>query len=61
MLRFNETPQIETHVVASGESPGGLGEVPTVLIAPAVVNAIFAASGKRLRSLPLDAQQLRQA
>ncbi|CAD5105898.1 xanthine dehydrogenase family protein molybdopterin-binding subunit [Zestomonas carbonaria] len=61
MLRFNEVPQIETHLVESGESPGGLGEVPTVLIAPAVVNAIFAACGKRLRSLPIDSQELRQA
>ncbi|WP_172151957.1 xanthine dehydrogenase family protein molybdopterin-binding subunit [Pseudomonas tumuqii] len=61
MLRINETPVIETHVVASSESPGGLGEVPTVTIAPAVVNAVFAATGKRLRSLPIDPEELRQA
>ncbi|WP_095192655.1 molybdopterin cofactor-binding domain-containing protein [Pseudomonas sp. Irchel 3A7] len=61
VLRINETPQIETFRVESGESPGGLGEVSTVTIAPAVVNAIFAATGKRLRSLPVDPQALRQA
>jgi isoquinoline 1-oxidoreductase beta subunit len=61
LLRINEIPPIETHIIASGESPGGLGEVSTVIIAPAVVNAIFAATGKRLRSLPIDPQQLRQA
>lgn len=61
MLRINEAPVIETHVLASSESPGGLGEVPTVTIAPAVVNAVFAATGKRLRSLPIDPAELRQA
>lgn len=61
MLRINEVPPIETHIINSGESPGGLGEVSTVVIAPAVVNAIFAATGKRLRSLPIDPQQLRPA
>lgn len=61
VLRINETPQIDTYRVESGESPGGLGEVSTVTIAPAVVNAIFAATGKRLRSLPVDPQVLRQA
>ncbi|WP_223835202.1 xanthine dehydrogenase family protein molybdopterin-binding subunit [Pseudomonas sp. JM0905a] len=61
LLRLNEVPPIETHIINSGESPGGLGEVSTVVIAPAVVNAIFAATGKRLRSLPVDSTQLKQA
>ncbi|NWL76688.1 aldehyde dehydrogenase [Pseudomonas taiwanensis] len=61
LLRLNEVPPIETHIINSGESPGGLGEVSTVVIAPAVVNAIFAATGKRLRSLPIDPAQLKQA
>ena len=61
VMRINEVPQIETFRIESGESPGGLGEVSTVTIAPAVVNAIFAATGKRLRSLPVDPQVLRQA
>ncbi|BAN48378.1 putative isoquinoline 1-oxidoreductase beta subunit [Metapseudomonas resinovorans NBRC 106553] len=61
LLRMNEVPPIETHIINSGESPGGLGEVSTVVIAPAVVNAIFAATGKRLRSLPIDPAELKQA
>ncbi|MHC6225729.1 xanthine dehydrogenase family protein molybdopterin-binding subunit [Pseudomonas sp. X10] len=61
LLRLNETPQIDTFRIDSGESPGGLGEVSTVTVAPAVVNALFAATGKRLRSLPIDPEALRQA
>lgn len=61
VLRINEIPQIETHRIDSGESPGGLGEVSTVTIAPAVVNAIFAATGKRLRTLPVDPALLAKA
>jgi isoquinoline 1-oxidoreductase beta subunit len=61
VLRINEAPQIETWRVESNESPGGLGEVSTVTIAPAVVNAIYAATGKRLRTLPIDPKALRKA
>ncbi|MDF0731807.1 molybdopterin-dependent oxidoreductase [Pseudomonas entomophila] len=61
LLRLNEAPRIDTFRIDSGESPGGLGEVSTVTIAPAVVNALFAATGKRLRSLPIDPQALRKA
>jgi isoquinoline 1-oxidoreductase beta subunit len=60
VLRINEAPQIETWRVESNESPGGLGEVSTVTIAPAVVNAIYAATGKRLRTLPIDPKALRK-
>ncbi|MND55567.1 Isoquinoline 1-oxidoreductase subunit beta [compost metagenome] len=61
LLRINETPRLETYRVQSTEAPGGLGEVATVTIAPAVVNAIFAATGTRLRSLPVDSQALRES
>jgi isoquinoline 1-oxidoreductase beta subunit len=54
VLRMNEMPKVEVHIVASGEAPGGIGEPGTPPVAPAVANAIFAATGKRLRSLPLD-------
>jgi isoquinoline 1-oxidoreductase beta subunit len=60
MLRINEAPAIEVHIVQSPESPGGMGEAGTSLIAPAVTNAIFAATGKRLRKLPIDTAVLKQ-
>jgi len=60
MLRMNEAPAIEVHIVPSREAPGGMGEPGTSAIAPAVTNAIFAATGKRLRKLPIDATALKQ-
>ncbi|HWF95305.1 MAG TPA: xanthine dehydrogenase family protein molybdopterin-binding subunit [Xanthobacteraceae bacterium] len=54
MLRMNEAPAIEVHIVQSSEPPGGMGEPGTSAIAPAVTNAIFVATGKRLRRLPID-------
>ncbi|MFZ2650205.1 MAG: xanthine dehydrogenase family protein molybdopterin-binding subunit [Burkholderiaceae bacterium] len=54
VLRIQEMPRVEVHIVASREPPGGIGEPGTPPIAPAVANAIFAATGKRLRSLPID-------
>jgi len=53
-LRINEVPPIEVHLVPSDAHPGGIGEVGTVSAAPALANAVFAATGRRLRSLPLD-------
>ena len=53
MLRLRDTPQIETHIVASDAALGGVGEPGTPPIAAAVANALFAATGLRLRSLPL--------
>ncbi len=60
-LRIDEAPKIEVYIVPSGEAPGGIGEPGTAAIAPAVVNAIFAATGKRLRKLPIDTGQLKSA
>jgi isoquinoline 1-oxidoreductase beta subunit len=60
MLRINEAPAIEVHIVQSFEPPGGMGEAGTSSIVPAVTNAIFAASGKRLRKLPIDTIALKQ-
>jgi CO/xanthine dehydrogenase Mo-binding subunit len=51
-LRMNESIPVEVHIVPSTEDPGGMGETATVSAAPALGNAIFAATGKRLRSLP---------
>jgi isoquinoline 1-oxidoreductase beta subunit len=61
LLRSTEMPKVEVHIVASTEKPGGIGEPGTPPIAPAVANALFAATGKRLRSLPFDAELLRKA
>ncbi len=53
MLQLAEMPVVEVHIVASSEEPGGVGEPGTPPIAPAVSNAIFAATGKRIRKLPI--------
>jgi isoquinoline 1-oxidoreductase beta subunit len=53
MVRMPAAPVVEVHIVPSGEPPGGVGEVAVPPIAPAVANAVFALTGKRLRSLPL--------
>ena len=53
LLRMNETPRIDVFILDSTQAPGGIGEPATALVAPAVCNAIHAASGRRLRSLPL--------
>jgi isoquinoline 1-oxidoreductase beta subunit len=59
ILRIAETPQIETHFSLSKSGKwGGIGEAPVPTVAPAVTNAIFRASGKRVRSLPLLGQSL---
>ena len=61
LLRINETPVIEVHIVPSSEPPGGMSEPGTSAIVPAITNAVFAATGKRLRKLPVDAAQLKPA
>jgi isoquinoline 1-oxidoreductase beta subunit len=59
-LRINEAPLIEVHCVPSTQPPGGLGEVATAIAAPALGNAIFAACGVRLRTLPVERRLLVQ-
>jgi isoquinoline 1-oxidoreductase beta subunit len=56
MLRINQTPPIDVHIVKSSEAPGGIGEPGTAALAPALTNAIYAATGKRLRQLPVGSQ-----
>jgi isoquinoline 1-oxidoreductase beta subunit len=53
VLRLPEMPEVEVHTIASGEAPSGMGEPPVPVTIPAVMNAIFAATGKRLRRLPI--------
>ena len=61
MLRISEMPSVDVHIVASTEAPGGVGEPGLPPIAPAVANAVFAATGKRVRKLPFDAGELKKA
>jgi isoquinoline 1-oxidoreductase beta subunit len=60
VLRINEAPLIEVHRVENAEAPGGLGETGTAIAAPALANAIFAATGVRLYKLPVDRKLLVQ-
>jgi isoquinoline 1-oxidoreductase subunit beta len=58
VLRLSEMPPLDIHIIASAAVPGGLGETGVPPVAPALCNAIFAATGKRLRSLPINAHKL---
>jgi isoquinoline 1-oxidoreductase beta subunit len=59
VMRMNESPTIEVHMVNSTDDPGGIGEPGTAAIAPAVTNAIAAATGKRIRKLPVASADLK--
>jgi isoquinoline 1-oxidoreductase beta subunit len=61
MLRMHQMPDIDVHIVASTEHPGGVGEPATPPIAPALINAYYAATGKRIRRLPLYPENRWQA
>ena len=61
MLRMHQMPDIDVHIVASTEHPGGVGEPATPPIAPALVNAYYAATGKRIRRLPIYPENLWRA
>jgi isoquinoline 1-oxidoreductase beta subunit len=58
MLRIDEVPRIDVHVIKSGEDPGGIGETGTTAAPPALRNAIYAATGVALRRLPIDRKAL---
>lgn len=61
MLRINEMPIVETHIVPSAEKMGGVGEPGVPTVAPAVANAVFAATGRRIRRLPMSLADLKKA
>lgn len=61
MLRIHETPLVEVHIVPSDAEPGGVGEPGVPPVAPAVCNAVFAATGRRVRRLPIRPHELRGA
>jgi isoquinoline 1-oxidoreductase beta subunit len=58
MLRMNQVPSIDVHLVKSGEAPGGIGETGTTAAIPALRNAIYAATGVALRRMPIDRKLL---
>jgi isoquinoline 1-oxidoreductase beta subunit len=58
LVRMSEMPRIDTYIVDSSEAPGGIGEPATALVAPAISNAIYAATGNRLRSLPFSRHRM---
>jgi isoquinoline 1-oxidoreductase beta subunit len=53
VVRHNESPEVEVHLVQSTETPGGIGEPSTAIAAGALANAISAATGKRIYKLPI--------
>ncbi len=59
MARINEMPEVEVHIVPSSEKPGGIGEPGVPPIAPAVCNALFSLTGKRIRRLPIRDEELK--
>jgi CO/xanthine dehydrogenase Mo-binding subunit len=60
-LRMGDVPEMEIEFLPSTEVPTGLGEPSTTVVAPAIANAIFAASGARVRHLPIRPEAVRQA
>jgi isoquinoline 1-oxidoreductase beta subunit len=53
MLRIRQMPKVETYIVPSSEKPGGIGEAAVGQVMPALTNALFALTGKRIRNLPI--------
>jgi isoquinoline 1-oxidoreductase beta subunit len=60
-MRIDEVPVVETHLVKSAEAPGGIGETATAAVGPAVANAVFAATGQRIRTLPINTELLKSS
>jgi len=61
VVRMFHSPKVDIVLVQSTEKPGGIGEPATALVVPAIANAVFAASGKRVRKLPMTAEAIKAA
>jgi isoquinoline 1-oxidoreductase beta subunit len=61
VLRMSDLPEIHTRIVASNEAPAGMGEIGVVHVAPAIGNAVFQLTGKRLRALPMSPDRVKKA
>ncbi|MHC4042943.1 xanthine dehydrogenase family protein molybdopterin-binding subunit [Bradyrhizobium sp. 23AC] len=60
-MRIDAVPLVETHLIKNAEAPGGVGEASTAIVSAAVTNAIFDATGKRVRRLPIEAESLKSS
>jgi len=61
VLRMSDLPEIHTRIVASDNPPTGMGEIGVCAVAPAIANAVFALTGKRLRHLPMSPERVKTA
>ena len=61
VLRMSDLPDIHTRIVATDNPPTGMGEIGVVAVAPAIANAMFQLTGKRLRHLPMSAERVKKA
>ena len=61
VLRMSDMPEIHTRIVASNAPPTGMGEIGVVTVAPAIANAMFQLTGKRLRHLPMSPERVKKA
>ncbi len=61
VLRMSDMPEIHTRIVTTDNPPAGMGEIGVVTVAPAIGNAVFALTGRRLRALPMSAERVKKA
>jgi isoquinoline 1-oxidoreductase beta subunit len=59
VLRLSQMPEVVVHLVTSNQKPGGIGEPVTATCGPSIANAVFAATGKRIRKMPIQTDDLK--